>query len=137
MDLHDFGGHFSRACSKRSRARSSFVPPYKVKISFAHAHLHRKTYKSLGEFGQVDVPDLERDGEREEIHSAFVHLGPREKCQHMCIERRIWALSHLKALLVIFIFLQERCVIDDDLGVGDAKLENLIIDRLGALYRAE
>lgn len=26
-DLHDLGGHFSSACSNKSRARSSFEPP--------------------------------------------------------------------------------------------------------------
>lgn len=38
---------------------------------------------------------------------------------------------YLKALLVVLVFFEECGVIDDDLGVGDTQIEDLVVDSLG------
>lgn len=54
-----------------------------------------RTHVALNELGQVDVPDLERDGEREEVDSSLVHL---------------------ETLLEVLLLFEEGSVVDDDLG---------------------
>jgi hypothetical protein len=52
------------------------------------------TNVTLDEFGKVDIPDLERDRESEEVDSSLVHL---------------------EALLKVLVLLKESSVVDDDL----------------------
>ena len=60
----------------------------------------------FGELGQVNVPDLERYGECEQLNTPLVHL---------------------EALLKVLILLEELCVIDNDLGIGNFELEDLVV----------
>jgi hypothetical protein len=52
----------------------------------------------FGELRQVNVPDLKRYGEREQLNTPLIHL---------------------EALLEVLVLLEELCVIDNDLGIGD------------------
>lgn len=60
----------------------------------------------FGELGQVDVPDLERYGKREQLNTPLVHL---------------------EALLEVLVLLEELCVIDNDLGISNFELEDLVV----------
>src|SRR6266853_330401 len=76
IDLHDFGGHFSRACSNKSRALSSFDPPC-TKLGFIHTNRQRRvkrTYVSFDEFREIDIPYLERNRECEQLDAPLVYF---------------------------------------------------------------
>lgn len=101
-----------------------------------YAAKEKMTNIALNEFGEVDVPDLESDGEGEELDASLVDL---------------------EGLLEILVLLQEGRVVDDDLrsshasarrrdatgegttdlSIGDAELEDAVVDVLGRLHRAD
>ena len=113
--LHDFGGHFSRACSNRSRARSNLEPPWRNGINNNQHKNARRTYISLHKFGEVNVPNLKGNGESEELHASLVHL---------------------EAVLEIFVLFEEGGIVDNDLGVGNTEFQDLVVDSLCRLDSA-
>ena len=45
--------------------------------------------------------------------------------------------KYLKAFLEVIIFLKERCVIDNNLGIRDPQLQNFIINSFGGFNRSD
>ena len=43
--------------------------------------------------------------------------------------------QYLEAFLKVLVFFKERGIIDDNLGVCDPKVQDLVVHRLGGLYR--
>ena len=83
------------------------------KLSVIHfGHTMQTTHIAIHELGKIDIPDLERDWESEQFCTTLIHL---------------------EALLVVLVLLQEGGVIDNDLGVRDAEVQNLIVHSLGRL----
>ena len=64
------------------------------------------THISFSEFGQVDIPNLKGYREGEQFSTSFVYL---------------------EALLKVFVFFEELRIVNDDLGIGDLELENLVV----------
>ena len=46
-------------------------------------------------------------------------------------------VTHFEAFLEIIIFLEEGCVIDDDLSICDSQFQNFIINSFGGFNRAD
>lgn len=44
---------------------------------------------------------------------------------------------YLEALLVVLVLFQEGGIVDDDLGVGDAEVEDFVVNRLRGFDRAD
>lgn len=44
--------------------------------------------------------------------------------------------THFEALLEVLVFFQEGSIVDDDLSVGNAKVQNLVVHHLSRLYSA-
>lgn len=65
---------------------------------------------TLNKLREVNIPDLESDGEVEQFDSPFVHL---------------------ETFLKVLVLFQERGIIDNDLGVGDFQLHDLVVHCLG------
>ena len=81
---------------------------YHMKDIGAHISFHKLC--------KIDVPNLERYGEGEELCAALIHL---------------------EAFLVVLVLFQEGGVVDDDLSVGDAQVEDLIVNCLRGFDRAD
>jgi hypothetical protein len=45
--------------------------------------------------------------------------------------------QYLEAFLEIVIFLKERCIIDDNLGIRDPQFQNFIINGFGRFNRSD
>ena len=74
---------------------------YHMKDIGAHISFHKLC--------KIDVPNLERYGEGEELCAALIHL---------------------EAFLVVLVLFQESRIVDDDLCVRDSKVQDLVIDCL-------
>lgn len=70
------------------------------------------THVSFGEFGQIYVPNLERNREGEQLDTPLIHF---------------------KALFEVFILFEELRIVDNDLSIGDLELEDLVIGGLSGL----
>lgn len=83
-----------------ARKDHEFAPtsshPKDIVVSNGHDK-PEQTYISLNEFGQINVPNFERNRVVEQLNTPFVHL---------------------EAFFEILIVLQEGGVVDDDLGIG-------------------
>jgi hypothetical protein len=115
IGLHDFGGHFSSACSNKSRALSSFEPPC-VKLGFDHTDKPtqmRITYVSLDEFREINVPYLERNWEREQLDAPLVYF---------------------ETFLEVVIFFEESSIVDNNLGICNTEFQDFVVHRLCGLH---
>ena len=100
--MQDFGGHFSSACSNKSRDLSSFEPPcVRIRIRTFVANAGETTYVSLDEFRKINVPYLEGNWEREQLDPPLVYF---------------------ETFLKVLIFFEEPSVVDYNLGIRDTEL---------------
>jgi hypothetical protein len=77
---------------------------------------YTSTHVSLDKLGQVDVPDLERDWEMEQLDTPLVDL---------------------ETLLKVLVLLEESSIVDNDLSICDLELHDLVVDCLGRLDGAD
>lgn len=67
-------------------------------------------YVSFSEFRQIDIPNLERHGEGEQLDTPLVHL---------------------KALLKVLVLFEELRVVNDNLSICDLEFEDFVVGGLG------
>lgn len=94
------------------------------------------TYVSIDELCQINVPDLKRHRECEQLYATLIHL-PHKTVSAPATRLKIRDGAHFEALLEIFVLLQECSIVDDHLGIRDAKFENLVIDGFSCLYSTQ
>lgn len=102
-----------------SRVRVSCRPIVSTlarRLRIVSAEQQGSTHVSLDELGQVDIPNLKGNREREQFHTPFVDL---------------------EALLEVLVLFEERRVVHDDLRVGDAQLKNFVVDRFRRVHCAD
>lgn len=71
-------------------------------------------YISLDEFREIDVPNLKRNWEGEKFNASLVNF---------------------EAFLKVFVFFQECSIVDNDLSVRNAELQDFVIYSLCGLHR--
>ena len=76
----------------------------------------KRTYVSLDEFGEINVPYLERNWEREQLDAPLVYF---------------------ETFLKVVIFFEEASIVDNNLGICNTEFQDFVIHRLCGLHCPE